>query len=92
MSPARNQTSPDSLPSRIRDWLYDNPGAHRPAEVCDGIAPPDGVGRKRWMTRVGGELSRMALAGDLRRSSVPHESGEPGRRPVTYYSLPEANQ
>lgn len=89
MSPAKNQIDPHSLPSRIRDWLTEHPGEHRPAEVCDGLPAPEHTPRKRWMTRVGGELSRMALAGDLVRRQVPHESGEPGRRPTTLYTLPD---
>lgn len=65
--PARAQSKPASLSSRIRLWLLDNPGAHRPASIAAGLGVPADRTKQSWTQRVASECARMAKPGPLGR-------------------------
>lgn len=94
--PRAQQWSPESLQSRIRLWLLDHPGAHRPSEVAAGLGvPPDFVPedgkrppKSRWTIMVARELGRMCdRFGTVER--VPGEVMTRGNVPASTYRLPQ---
>lgn len=89
MSPARAQSKPTSLPSRIRIWLLDHPGRYSASELADAIAPPpDRAGDRTWWSQtVSAECARMSRKGQLDRERTSTAAMGPGVR----YSLPATN-
>lgn len=85
--PAKNQLDPGSLPGRIRAWLAEHPGDHRPRDVAKALGVPDGSDRSRWTIRVGAAMSRMYLAGELTRRRDVSAGGATVKRPPTLYAL-----
>ena len=90
MSPAKHQYDPTSIRGRIRAWLANHPGAHRPRDIAAGLGVPVDSTRSKWTIRVGAEVSRMALAGELQRVT-PSVPGGSVKRPPTYYALADTS-
>lgn len=87
MSPAKAQTKPTSLSSRIRLWLLDHPGRHSAAQLADAIAPPPDRKDDRtwWSQAVSAECARMSRKNLLVRERISAASMGPG----VFYSLPK---
>jgi hypothetical protein len=85
--PAKSQTKPTSLSSRIRLWLLDHPGRHSAAQLADAIAPPPDRRDDRtwWSQAVSAECARMTRKGLLTRERTSTATMGPG---VTY-ALPD---
>lgn len=84
--PAPGQRDHTALPARIRLWLLDNPGSHRPAEVAAGLGVPDGMTRAQWSQKVANAMSRLVKNGDLVAVDLRERMGWKGR--CTGYHLP----
>jgi hypothetical protein len=83
--PAKAQTKPTSLSSRIRLWMLDhpNPGRFSASQLADAIAPPAdrATDRTWWSQTVSAECGRMVRKGLLTRERDSAASMGPG---VTY--------
>lgn len=81
--PAKAQTKPTSLSSRIRLWLLDHPGRHSASQLADAIAPPEDRKDDRtwWSQTVSAECGRMVRKGLLTRERDSAAAMGPG---VTY--------
>lgn len=82
MSPAKAQTKPTSLSSRIRLWLLDHPNLSA-SQLADAIRPPEDRKDDRtwWSQTVSAECGRMVRKGLLVRDRASAASMGPG---VTY--------
>lgn len=87
MSPAKAQTKPTSLSSRIRLWLLDHPGRHSASALADAIAPPEHRRDDRtwWSQTVSAECGRMVRKGLLTRERTSAAAMGPG---VTFALAP----
>lgn len=83
--PRAKQIDPTSLRSRIRLFLLDNPGTHRPRDVAAALTRPESRTVSQWTTDVGRECSRLVKAGELER--VPGETMTRGNVPGSLYRL-----
>jgi hypothetical protein len=90
LSPAKAQSKPTSLSSRIRLWLLDHPGRHSASELADAIAPPpERAGDRTWWSQtVSAECGRMTRRGLLTRERTSTASMGPG---VTFALAPPPN-
>jgi hypothetical protein len=81
--PAKAQSKPTSLSSRIRIWLLDHPGRHSASELADAIAPPPDRADDRtwWSQTISAECARMSRKGLLDRQRTSVAAMGPG---VTY--------
>jgi len=81
--PAKAQTKPTSLSSRIRLWMLDHPGRWSASQLADAIAPPENRKDDRtwWSQTVSAECGRMARKGTLTRERNSTAAMGPG---VTY--------
>lgn len=68
--PARAHTNHTSLSSRIRLWLLDHPGPHRPAQIAAGLGVPEGIEKQKWTQKVANECARMANPAQGRRRTL----------------------
>lgn len=71
-------TTPASLAARITEWMTENPGRYRPAEVADALPAPAGMDTAMWRQKVTNEMARMGRRGALERVRVSERSMGPG--------------
>jgi hypothetical protein len=78
--PAKAQSKPTSLSSRIRLWLLDHPGRHSASELADAITPPpERAGDRTWWSQtVSAECGRMTRRGLLTRERTSTAAMGPG--------------
>lgn len=85
MSPAKGQTTPDSLRQQLIDWFTAHPGYYRPMQVAESLGIPTGPERRK-MTN---ECARLAREGVILRLNA----SAPGRTlPITTYGAPAPKQ
>lgn len=89
--PASRQSSPTSLSSRIRLWLLDHPGQHRPSQIAAGLGIPAGVAKQKWTQKVANECARMANPAQGRRRTLDRVE-EPGWWGKSYQLASETDE